>query len=592
MHYLRMLTNSAIGGILLAAYLTILLLQLNPALDLHSVSAVPTLLTWALFYGLHAAVAIYALIGVCQILAVEVRSPGWVSFRLLAWLGAGAASTGAALIWMNWRGFRAVLDPIVVRQMFVAAVVVSVCAVVCVVLALAQLSLAHRGRRIGALLFLLVLIVSLVVPVSIRGLGTTPVLRARRLAIGMAPLSPESVPRVAMILLDGASLDFISPAAAQGRLPNFGKLLDSGAVLHLATLRPTHPVPVWTAVATGKLPYKNGVRSAATFKVTSAEQSLELLPDFCFAQALIRFGFMNEDLYASDAMAVRPLWNLLGSFGITTGIVGWPLTYPAPSVHGYLVSDQALRRPEDPALPSLPDESPSVYPPELSEVVRDARLRASPDEDTLTLATAAVASAEAGDGVLESTGPLANDLAYERVAADLQLVSPARFTAVRYQGLDVVGHYYLRYAAPRAFGDVSDDERRRFGRVLEQYYTFVDGIVGRAMDSLGPDGLLFVVSGFGMEPLSLGKRLLEHAVGDSALSGSHERAPDGFLIAYGRQVASGRLSRASVVDIVPTMLYLLGLPVARDMDGYARTDIFTSAFTAQRPITFIPSYDR
>jgi len=28
------------------------------------------------------------------------------------------------------------------------------------------------------------------------------------------------------------------------------------------------------------------------------------------------------------------------------------------------------------------------------------------------------------------------------------------------------------------------------------------------------------------------------------------------------------------------------------MDGYARADIFTRAFTAERPITFIPSHDR
>jgi hypothetical protein len=47
-----------------------------------------------------------------------------------------------------------------------------------------------------------------------------------------------------------------------------------------------------------------------------------------------------------------------------------------------------------------------------------------------------------------------------------------------------------------------------------------------------------------------------------------------------------------VLDLVPTVLYFLGLPVARDMDGHARTDLFTGSFTAERPITFIPSYDR
>ena len=150
----------------------------------------------------------------------------------------------------------------------------------------------------------------------------------------------------------------------------------------------------------------------------------------------------------------------------------------------------------------------------------------------------------------------------------------------------------MRYALPRAFGDVSDEERLRHGRVLEQYYTYLDGIVGRAMAALGPDDLLLVVSGFGMEPLSLGKRLLERVMGDPELSGSHERAPDGFVLAYGRQVGKGNFLRASVVDIAPTVLYYFGLPIARDLDGFARTDIFTRSFTEQRPITFHTVSDR
>ena len=68
--------------------------------------------------------------------------------------------------------------------------------------------------------------------------------------------------------------------------------------------------------------------------------------------------------------------------------------------------------------------------------------------------------------------------------------------------------------------------------------------------------------------------------------------PDGFLLAYGESVAAGRYQRGSIVDVAPTILYFLGLPVGRDMDGYARADIFTRAFTAERPITFIPSHRR
>jgi hypothetical protein len=44
------------------------------------------------------------------------------------------------------------------------------------------------------------------------------------------------------------------------------------------------------------------------------------------------------------------------------------------------------------------------------------------------------------------------------------------------------------------------------------------------------------------------------------------------------------------VDVTPTLLYFFGLPVGRDMDGYARADVFTPEFAAERPVTFIPSY--
>ena len=46
------------------------------------------------------------------------------------------------------------------------------------------------------------------------------------------------------------------------------------------------------------------------------------------------------------------------------------------------------------------------------------------------------------------------------------------------------------------------------------------------------------------------------------------------------------------MDVVPTVLYFLCLPIGRDMDGYARTDLFQRRFTDEKPITFIPTYDR
>ena len=119
-----------------------------------------------------------------------------------------------------------------------------------------------------------------------------------------------------LLAVDAASLDFISPAVADGRLPNFGRLLDGGASMHLATLRPTQPGPVWTAVATGKLPWRNGVRSAATYRAVAGGAAADLLPDFCFAHALVSFGLLTESLQTSAALRAQPVWTILGRAGV------------------------------------------------------------------------------------------------------------------------------------------------------------------------------------------------------------------------------------------------------------------------------------
>ena len=137
-----------------------------------------------------------------------------------------------------------------------------------------------------------------------------------------------------------------------------------------------------------------------------------------------------------------------------------------------------------------------------------------------------------------------------------------------------------------------EEDPRRYGPAVGRHYAFIDAEIGATLDTLAPGDLLVVVSGFGMQPLSPLKELLGRLMGDPDFSGTHERAPDGFLLVAGAAVDPGRHQRGSIVDVAPTILYFLGLPIARDMDGYARADLFTKAFTAERPIAFIPTYGR
>ena len=584
MRYLRMLSNSVIAAAVASGYLTTLFLQLNPSVSVDPATLLPLATVLAVAYGANLTVLFYALIVLRQILAVEVLSPGWLSVRLLSWLCTIAAGGGAALMWLNLLGFGAVLDRETRDRMFVGATLVTAAGVVFLIVGLAHLS--RRGGRVSAAILSITIVLSLAAPVIARGPARQPSVSARAAIVGEAV--PESLDRrVTMLMFDGASLDFITPEVAAGRLPNIGRIFDQGAVLHLATLRPTQAEPVWSAIATGRYPIYNGVRSAVVYRVFGGAP-IQLLPDYCYAQALVTFGFLAEQAQTADNLLARPIWNILADRGARVGVIGWPLTQPAPRVSGFVISDAFHRLSE--AELSL-DATPAVWPPELLAHARVAlQTPAAPDPVAL-VSTMGAPQPENDYDVRSDRAPVVADRVHLQLLNSLRAEAPP-FLAARFPGIDAVGHRFLRYAEPSAFGDVSAEESQRFGRVLQQYYGFLDTVIGREMERLSGNDLLLVVSAFGMEPMSPGKRVLEIVAGNAQNSGSHERAPDGFVLAFGTPVAPGRPARASVVDLAPTILYFLGFPVGRDMDGFARIDLFRPAFTSDKPVTYIPSYGR
>ena len=584
-----MLSNSVIAAAVASGYLTTLFLQLNPSVSIDPATLVPLATVLAIAYGANLTVLFYALIVLRQILAVEVLSPGWLSVRLLSWLCTIAAGAGAALMWLNLLGFKDFLDRETRDRMFVGATLVTAAGLVFLILGLAHIG--RRGGRVSAAILSITMVLSVATPVVARGPARQPLLPGRPTTIG--EFEPASFDRrVTLLMFDGASLDFILRDVAAGRLPNFGRILDQGAVLHLATLRPTQAEPVWSAVATGRLPIYNGVRSSAVYRAPGGTP-IRLLPDYCFSQALVTFGFLTEEPQTVADLQARPIWNILNDRGARVGLIGWPLTQPAPRVNGFAISD-VFHRLSEPEL-NL-DATPLVWPPELLADTRVAmETEASPDPVALVSTLGAPQPVNDYD-VSTDRAPVVADRVHLQLLSAFEAASPEglapAFLAARFPGIDAVGHRFLRYADPSAFGDVSAEETERFGRVLQQYYGFLDTVVGREMERLGPADLLLVVSSFGMEPLAPGKRVLEMIFGNPLNSGSHERAPDGFVLAFGAPVEKGRRPRASVVDLAPTILYFLGLPVGRDMDGFARIDLFKPAFTNDKPVTYIPTYGR
>jgi hypothetical protein len=63
-------------------------------------------------------------------------------------------------------------------------------------------------------------------------------------------------------------------------------------------------------------------------------------------------------------------------------------------------------------------------------------------------------------------------------------------------------------------------------------------------------------------------------------------------MALGPAVRRGLLPHASVVDVATPVLYIIVVPIGRDIDGSARSALYDQAFTEERPLTFIPSHER
>lgn len=74
----------------------------------------------------------------------------------------------------------------------------------------------------------------------------------------------------------------------------------------------------------------------------------------------------------------------------------------------------------------------------------------------------------------------------------------------------------------------------------------------------------------------------------AAPNGFHR--PNGIFLALGEGIRAGeRIEGAAIIDIAPTVLHAMGLPVPDDMDGRVLEEIFTEERAAARPVELRPA---
>ena len=584
----RTLVSAALASSLFAADVVLLTLFLNPeATPARDAAALARALLLPYAVGGTALLTLFAL-GWAGLRgsphAPRPPLPGLPWFTPLALIAVAAA---AALFWLNLLSYRYSLPAEVVRAVAASAVALTASTLVLLAVQIDAVLFPLRGRAAAAALVVLAAAAAVVVPLALRP--------ARAQAQAPVPLATESIEpsrRIVLIGIDGIGPEQVREQISRGALPAFAQALRRGAHGPLATLRPTEGPPIWTTILTGRFPRDHGIKSFTTYRLAGSDRVFELLPKGALVGVLERTGLVTRSAVTAASRKRRALWDILNAFGIPTGTVRVWGTHPPQGVQGFALSPYFHLLRHDPARAGE-----ALHPPDLLREVTARGVEAEDVERTMLSRFVDVQAPLPADAMVWRRElverALVPDITYERAGAVLRKAYDPPFFVTCYQGLDVVGHAFTRFARPERFGDVTSADLRRYGAVVDRYTAYVSERVGEAAAGLRRGEILLVVSGYGMEPVRLWRRALSGLLGERPVpSGTHAGAPDGFLLAVGDGIKPGaELRSASVLDVAPTILYLMGLPVARDMEGRVLGEIVEEDFARAHPVTFIPSYE-
>jgi len=353
--------------------------------------------------------------------------------------------------------------------------------------------------------------------------------------------------KITIIGLDGLSFDVMIPLINEEKLPNFSWLMEEGSWGKLENFSPTEPLVQNTSFNSGKLPAKHRQISLYKYRMLNFDQELEVIPRFIFFGKLLRIGLLKRSLNDISSFQ-KDIWTIFKDNKTEYLVQDWPY------YRGITAPSQKAETRFNLIFDDLKLDNSLIF-----ERVKRA---------------------------------FYSDFEYEDQVMQKRAETQLQIVYLMLDGLNTVERFFYKYSFPDLFGNIEQDEINRYSSVIERYYQFYDDIIGKYLASRKENELLIVFSPHGIEPLPLWKRVEEWLLGDADISAYHELAPDGVVFFYGKEIWKGKnIEPMRLIDIAPTLLNYLGLPIGKDMDGIVFSSLFREEFKLENPVLYISSYE-
>jgi hypothetical protein len=378
----------------------------------------------------------------------------------------------------------------------------------------------------------------------------------------------EKRTRLVLIGIDGLEPRLLDKYLKQGKMPVLERLIENGAQSTIQCVAGMTSPVVWTSVATGVMPEKHGIT-----------------------------GFTVDDLpVTSTIRRVPTFWNMLAQCGILTATVGWQVSWPAEKDSGIVISDRAYWGDfQDKIQPSDAIDLSRYrrkYFTDLDDLSKFTSYPFDPDYESLDRDDPAYAV----NFLLERRlmDVYVRDTMYTDITMEVVEKHNPEVLAVYFHGVDYTGHGFWKWYQPRPFlkagWTIPEGEPDLLAEIIPRYYAYTDSIIGRILDYVGGDPLVILLSDHGFGPRT---KLTDSVTGEKTdqpaglgdfITGNHRSKA--VLIASGPQVEKNALPDEVIthLDILPTMLWALGVVPPDHLPGRILSEFFEAEFDFERKI--------